>query len=112
MPWWYYDKKELKVTPSIKEGMDFETESQSRREGARFIIETGNKMVLGYNTMATGVVYFHRFYMVHSFYSFPKYVSSTRVLLIILCFIYSLLRRCINNFAVNCLLCSIFGWKS
>ncbi|KAK7604473.1 hypothetical protein V9T40_005659 [Parthenolecanium corni] len=76
MPWWYYDKKELKVTPSIKEGMDFETESQSRREGARFIIETGNKMVLGYNTMATGVVYFHRFYMVHSFYSFPKYLTA------------------------------------
>lgn len=75
MPWWYYDKRELKNTPSMKEGMDYETECQSRREGARFIIDTGNKMVLGYNTMATGVVYFHRFYMVHSFYSFPKYVS-------------------------------------
>lgn len=75
MPWWYYEKRELRTTPSSRDGIDFELECQYRKEGARFIIDTGNKMDLGYNTMATGVVYFHRFYMVHSFTAFPKYVS-------------------------------------
>lgn len=81
MPWWYYDKKELRNTPSIKEGLEYEVECQYRKEGARFIIETGTKMDLGYNTMATGVVYFHRFYMVHSFGLFPKYVRIQTFLL-------------------------------
>jgi len=75
MPYWYYDKKELRNTPSIQDGIDYETECRYRKEGARFIIDTGTKMDLGYNTMATGVVYFHRFYMFHSFRAFPRYVS-------------------------------------
>ena len=75
MPCWYYDKKELKNSPSSQDGIDFETENRYRKEGARFIIDVGTKMDLGYNTMATGVVYFHRFYMFHSFKTFPRYVS-------------------------------------
>ncbi|KAL7294646.1 hypothetical protein TKK_0011949 [Trichogramma kaykai] len=76
MPCWYYEKKELKNTPSVQDGLDFETENRYRKEGARFIIEVGTKMDLGYNTMATGVVYFHRFYMFHSFKTFPRYVTA------------------------------------
>lgn len=76
MPCWYYEKKELRNTPSIQDGIDYETECRYRKEGARFIIDTGTKMDLGYNTMATGVVYFHRFYMFHSFKNFPRYVST------------------------------------
>ncbi|XP_034253225.1 cyclin-K isoform X2 [Thrips palmi] len=76
MPFWYYDKKEIKNSPSLQDGITAETESRYRKEGARFIIDTGTKMDLGYNTMATGVVYFHRFYMAHSFKSFPRYVTA------------------------------------
>nr|CAG4637177.1 EOG090X09KD [Ceriodaphnia reticulata]SVE73059.1 EOG090X09KD [Ceriodaphnia reticulata] len=77
MPCWYYEKKDLKrETPSIQDGIDFETESRYRKEGARFIIDTGTKMGLRYDTMATGVVYFHRFYMFHSFKEFPRYVTA------------------------------------
>lgn len=76
MPCWYFDKKELRNSPSLQDGISAETESRYRKEGARFIIDTGTKMDLGYNTMATGVVYFHRFYMAHSFKSFPRYVSD------------------------------------
>ncbi|XP_030377347.1 cyclin-K [Scaptodrosophila lebanonensis] len=76
MPCWYYDKKELRETPSILDGVTFETERRYRKEGARFIMECGTKMGLGHNTMATGVVYFHRFYMFHSFKSFPRYVTA------------------------------------
>lgn len=76
MPNWYYDKRDLKNTPSIRDGLDFETDRRYRKEGARFIMECGTKMGLGHNTMATGVVYFHRFYVFHSFHSFPRYVTA------------------------------------
>ncbi|KAJ1532218.1 hypothetical protein ONE63_000838 [Megalurothrips usitatus] len=76
MPCWYFDKKEIRNSPSLQDGISAETESRYRKEGARFIIDTGTKMDLGYNTMATGVVYFHRFYMAHSFKSFPRYVTA------------------------------------
>ncbi|XP_019555082.2 cyclin-K [Aedes albopictus] len=76
MPNWYYEKKDLRNTPSIRDGIDFETERRYRKEGARFIMQTGTSMGLGHNTVATGVVYFHRFYMFHSFKTFPRYVTS------------------------------------
>uniref|UniRef100_A0A1B6GSV6 Cyclin-K n=1 Tax=Cuerna arida TaxID=1464854 RepID=A0A1B6GSV6_9HEMI len=76
MPCWYFEKKELRNTPSVQDGIEYETECRYRKEGARFIIDTGTKMDLGYNTMATGVVYFHRFYMYHSFRNFPRYVTA------------------------------------
>ncbi|CAH0720269.1 unnamed protein product, partial [Brenthis ino] len=76
MPYWYYDKKDLQNTPSFRDGIPTETENRYRKEGARFIIDTGSKMDLGYNTVATGVVYFHRFYMFHSFKTFPRYITA------------------------------------
>lgn len=76
MPNWYYDKKDLKSTPSIRDGLDFDTDQRYRKEGARFIMDCGTNMGLGHNTMATGVVYFHRFYVFHSFKSFPRYVTA------------------------------------
>lgn len=76
MPCWYYDKKDLKNTLSIRDGLDYETERRYRKEGARFIMQCGTEMALGHNTIATGIVYFHRFYMFHSFKTFPRYVSA------------------------------------
>ena len=57
--------------------MDYETEMRYRREGVRFIIELGQAMKLSQGTKASGSVYFHRFYMFHSFQDFPKYVVAT-----------------------------------
>lgn len=76
MPCWYYDKKDLRNTLSIRDGVDYETERRYRKEGARFIMQCGTSMGLGHNTIATGVVYFHRFYMFHSFKTFPRYVTA------------------------------------
>lgn len=72
---WYFEKKELRTTPSVLQGLPLETEQRYRREGARFIIDLGSTMNLSLTTMATGVVYFHRFYMFHTFQDFPRYVS-------------------------------------
>lgn len=76
MPCWYYDRRDLKNTCSVREGLDYDTERRYRKEGARFIMQCGTAMGLGHNTIATGVVYFHRFYMFHSFKSFPRYVTA------------------------------------
>uniref|UniRef100_A0A1A9Z5R4 Cyclin-K n=1 Tax=Glossina pallidipes TaxID=7398 RepID=A0A1A9Z5R4_GLOPL len=82
MPCWYFDKKDLRDNPSVRDGIPLETERRYRREGARFIMTCGTQMGLGHNTMATGVVYFHRFYMFHSFKSFPRYVTACCCLLL------------------------------
>ncbi|VVC24461.1 Cyclin, C-terminal domain,Cyclin-like,Cyclin, N-terminal [Cinara cedri] len=76
MAFWYFDKDELYRTASAQDGIPHEIEFRYRQEGARFIIDAGTKMDLGYNTMATGVVYFHRFYMYHSFKTFPRYLTA------------------------------------
>ncbi|XP_025207298.1 cyclin-K-like [Melanaphis sacchari] len=76
MAFWYFDKDELHRTASAQDGISHERESRYRQEGARFIIDAGTKMDLGYNTMATGVVYFHRFYMYHSFKTFSRYLTA------------------------------------
>lgn len=31
MPWWYFEKEELKNTPSFRDGVDFDTEKRYRR---------------------------------------------------------------------------------
>jgi len=46
MPCWYFEKKELRNTPSFLDGIDPSTEARYRREGARFIIDAGTKMGL------------------------------------------------------------------
>lgn len=45
-------------------------------EATNFIKECGNLMNLGYATMHTAIVYMHRFYMFHSFKTFPRYVTA------------------------------------
>ena len=79
MPQWYYDKKDLKNTPSYLAVLESETETRYRREGARFIQEVGKTLKLRHDTMATASVFFHRFYMFHSFIEFPRYVSRLKM---------------------------------
>lgn len=77
MPNWYWEKKELRATPSLQKGLDFKMETIYRKEGVRFIMELGRQMNLSHNTIATGAVYFHRFFMFHAFQEFNRYVVST-----------------------------------
>lgn len=76
MPCWYFEKQELRCSPSIRAGIDDKTERRYRKEGTRFIIDCGTVMELGHHTIATGAVYFHRFYMFHTFQEFPRYVTA------------------------------------
>ncbi|EDO48578.1 predicted protein, partial [Nematostella vectensis] len=80
MPNWLFTHDGLNRTPSRLDGIDYATECRYRREGTRFIMECGNKMGLRYDTMATGAVYFHRFYMIQSFKNFPRWVTGAACL--------------------------------
>ena len=44
MPCWYYEKADLKKTPSFYDGISSETEARYRREGSRFIYELGTRV--------------------------------------------------------------------
>ncbi|GAB1598569.1 cyclin-K-like [Argonauta hians] len=76
MPCWFFEKKDLRNTASYQDGISPEVEARYRREGARFILDAGTKMGLRFDTCGTGVVYFHRFYMLHSFREFHRYVTG------------------------------------
>ncbi|XP_037073367.1 cyclin-K-like [Pollicipes pollicipes] len=76
MVYWFYKRKDLKSTPSAQDAITQETEMRYRKEGARFIMDLGNKIGLRYDTVATGVVFMHRFYMFHSFKEFDRYVTA------------------------------------
>ena len=43
---WYFDREELRNTPSFRDGIDVETESLYRKLGARLIIDAGTKLGL------------------------------------------------------------------
>ena len=44
---WYHTLEVIELqTPSRNVGVDFETEARYRKEGARFIMELGNKLGL------------------------------------------------------------------
>lgn len=76
MPAWLFDKRDLRSTPSAIDGIDTLTENKYRREGARLIIDVGADLNLRYDTVATGCVYFHRFFMLHSFKEFNRFVTA------------------------------------
>lgn len=44
MPCWYFDKDDLRHSPSEADGINFETETRYREEGAGYIIELANKL--------------------------------------------------------------------
>lgn len=73
MSCWYYSNDELeRRTPSRDDGVPLCVENRYRRDGARFIINASNTLGLRYETPATGVVFFHRFFMIQSFKQFNR----------------------------------------
>lgn len=71
---WLFDADQLDFTPSFRDGIPRAQETELRVNGAEFIKSLGNKQLdLHHNTVATGAVFFHRFYMFHSLKMFPIY---------------------------------------
>ncbi|KAI3420284.1 hypothetical protein GPALN_003598 [Globodera pallida] len=63
----------MKRTPSVMMGFSLEQEDGCRRDGVKVIKEVGKALNLKASpTLATACVFFHRFYMFHSFKDHPK----------------------------------------
>lgn len=78
---WYHSLEHIELnSPSRSDGVDFETEVRYRKEGTQFIMQLGHKLGLRYLPIATGWVFFHRFYMFHSFKEFPRWVTGATCL--------------------------------
>lgn len=78
---WIFDSDRLDSSPSQNDGIKKTQETNYRIEGARFIQRLGaRELELHYCTVATGAVFFHRFYMFHSFRMFPVYPMAATCL--------------------------------
>lgn len=75
---WYYSQEDIELrTPSRDDGVPLHVETRYRRDGARFIVTASNTLNLRYETPATGVVFFHRFFMIQSFKQFNRCENLT-----------------------------------
>ncbi|XP_065919058.1 cyclin-K-like isoform X2 [Dysidea avara] len=80
---WYFSKTDIQsCTPSRKDGIDITTETRYRKEGVKLIVNASTNMGLRYDTQATSVVYFHRFFMLQSFKQFNRWVVAMSCLLL------------------------------
>ncbi|EDV24080.1 uncharacterized protein TRIADDRAFT_27302 [Trichoplax adhaerens] len=77
---WYFCSNEIVNSPSRSDGIEITAECRYRREGARFIMDVGNRMNLRYETVATGIVFYHRFYMMHSFKTINRLIGAAACL--------------------------------
>ena len=73
---WYYNKQELKHTPSALDNINEDTELEYRKQGIKLIVNIGKELDMNLEIIATGALYFHRFYMFHSFKQFSQYITA------------------------------------
>ncbi|EFP06027.1 hypothetical protein GCK72_017472 [Caenorhabditis remanei] len=74
---WTWQLEALKVTPSILAGMNKDQELLYRREGIKLIAEIGAALNCKPRpTIGVAAVYFHRFYMEHSFQNFNREITA------------------------------------
>lgn len=90
---WLFSLEEFESSPSRKDGVDAAMEKRYRKEGAIFIRDLAKNLqlyeicVTTYGsrqptTRATGSVFYQRFFMLHSFKQFSRWVSCIVVWLI------------------------------
>ncbi|VDN18055.1 unnamed protein product [Gongylonema pulchrum] len=74
---WLFTEWQIANAPSRRDGVRMAEEERLRREGIKLIVEIGSGLKLQpYPTLATAAVYFHRFYMFHSFRQFQKHLTA------------------------------------
>jgi len=82
---WYFSTEQVQNSPSIR-GSEKEPaipeseELEHRHTACGFIQEVGMKLKMPQYTIATAIVYFHRFYMRHTFQAYDKHWVGTACL--------------------------------
>ncbi|KAF7634085.1 hypothetical protein Mgra_00006505 [Meloidogyne graminicola] len=74
---WLFTQTELEQSPSRLAGLSIEMENRYRQKGIYIIKKIGQAMnQKHYPTLATASVFFHRFYVFHSFIQYSPYVPA------------------------------------
>lgn len=63
---WQFTKEEILSSPSFLDGIAREKEAKARKDGCAVIHDTGLTLKLPQLTIATGTLFFHRFYSINS----------------------------------------------
>jgi len=74
---WYFTKEELDKGANSEE---LKAEISLRRNTCAFLQETGMKLSLPQLTIATAIVFFHRFYATRKFSEFDRHIIATTCL--------------------------------
>ncbi|ORX44024.1 cyclin-like protein [Hesseltinella vesiculosa] len=103
MEQWIFTKDEVLNSPSIThDGLSAAEEQQTRSKGCLFIQAIGCQLGLPQNTVATAMVYFHRFYMRYCFSDFSSdYLAATCIYLA--CKVEESSRK-VNDVATACMM--------
>ncbi|MES1905787.1 MAG: hypothetical protein MHPSP_003069, partial [Paramarteilia canceri] len=75
MPCWYYDREHLEAIDK-NSSLDWRSLRRLRFEATRAIHECGQKLGINFDTCATAVLYFQRFYTVNSFEKYDRYLVA------------------------------------
>jgi len=77
---WYFTGEQVQNSPSRKDGFSLAEENENRRSTCGFIQEVGMKLKMPQYTIATAIVYFHRFFMRHSMKHYDRHLVGTACL--------------------------------
>jgi len=77
---WLFTKEELNDSPSARDGFSFAHEASFRRSTCGFLQEVGMKLRMPHLSIATAIVFFHRYYAVYSFKHSDRYTLATAAL--------------------------------
>ncbi|CAF0898205.1 unnamed protein product [Brachionus calyciflorus] len=77
---WIFTKEKIDNSPSRMEGLSAEQELKERQEAALFISDLGIELKVNQLCINTAIIYMHRFFMIHSFKKFHRYMVATSCL--------------------------------
>ena len=77
---WIFPKEKIENTPSRLDGISADEELNYRQEAALFISDLGIMLKVNQLCINTAIIYMHRFYMIHSFKKFHRYMVATSCL--------------------------------
>jgi cyclin T len=77
---WIFSQEKIHNSPSRADNISLEDELKERQEAALFITDLGAALKVNQLCINTAIIYMHRFFMIHSFKKFHRYMIATSCL--------------------------------
>eukprot|EP01080_Neovahlkampfia_damariscottae_P010079 gene10079-2500_t len=72
---WFFSEEDVE-TILIREGSTLKKDFELRKSTINFLQEIGSKLKMPHKVIATACVYFHRFFLLHLFHDFDRYIVA------------------------------------